>query len=33
MIIKEGLTTEERVSTVFIGGRKKPTLSEVERKL
>jgi len=30
MIIKEGLITEERVSIVFVGGKKKPSPDAVE---
>jgi uncharacterized protein len=30
MIIKEGLITEERVSIVFVGGKKKPPHKDIE---
>jgi PII-like signaling protein len=32
MIIKEGLITEERVSIVFVGGKKKPPSNEAGEK-
>jgi len=31
MIIKEGLITEERVSIVFVGGKKKPSKDDEEK--